>query len=405
MSSPYITHLRLSQGISKYLDLKSHQMILKAHYEVLKHGLQEGNPFIFTEVIMPPEIFHSMGIASLFVESLGSFMASVNMNGKIIKTAEDLGIGADICAYHKSGIGALKSGYIPVPAAFVHSSYWCDDMTKVCEYLSHEYQRPGFIIDLPFGSGPDAVDYVAGQFEKMAQFLSENTKIPFSLEKLKETVRLSNEARQYWVMANRLREEKPCLVYGTDTLRMLPMLLPKFGLPAAVDICRTYYDELLERRKTGVSVVKNGKYRLLWLHFFPFYALPFMRYVEEKLGAVIAFEENTNVYWEPIDEEEPFVGIAKKLMAHTGFGPSERRADAILDFVKRYKIDGVVHFSQICCRPFRGSVSVIREALNSADVPFLELSGDVLDSRNYSEGQLKIRMEAFIEVLQEKNNL
>ncbi len=399
MNSPYVNHLRLSKGISKYMDLKSHQMTLSLHYDMLKEGIGSGKPLIFTEVIMPSEIFHAMDISPLFLESLGSFLASINQNKNIIKEAENMGISADICAYHKCAIGALESGYIPIPQGFVHSSYWCDDMIKVCDYLGYKYNHKPYIIDIPYNMDEDAISYVANQFFEMSNYLSKITNKKLDMERLNEAIKYSNEARKYWVMAQKLREESPCLMYGSDSMQMLPMLLTKLGHEKAVRVLKTFYNELLERREKNSSPVGREKYRLLWLHFFPFYDLKLMNYIEKELGAVIAFEENCSVYWDEIDEKDPFRGLALKLMQQKGLGSSKRRVDGIVDMVKNYKIDGVVHFSQMCCRPFRGSVPAIKEALNEEGVPFLELPGEVLDSRNYAEGQLRIRIEAFIEML------
>lgn len=399
MYSPYVSHMRLAQGMSSYLDLQSHGMTLRLHYKLLEQGMKNQKAFVFSEVIMPSEIFHSMGIPLIFVESFGSFMASLKKCEDLITTAEQEGIGQDICSYHKCSIGALKKGYIPIPGAFVHSSYWCDDMVKVCEYLGTKYQRPSYLIDLPFSDHLHSVNYVAGQFEELAFFLSKEFNCDFNMKRLIEAVKWSNEAREYWVRANKLRETGPCLAYGADIIRMMPMLLPKLGLKEAAEICKCYYEELRRRRDTEYSPVKDGKKRILWLHFLPFYANDFMRYIETELGLVIAFEENTHVYWDPIPEDDPFTGIAKKMMAHTALGPAEKRIKTIKAFIKKYNIDGVVQFSQICCRPYRGSVSLIRNALQEMDVPFIELSGDVLDNRSYSEAQLKIRMEAFSELL------
>nr|WP_297935940.1 2-hydroxyacyl-CoA dehydratase family protein [uncultured Lachnoclostridium sp.] len=400
MNSPYISQFRLTKGISKYLDLQSHQKTLSLHYDLLKNGIEDDSSMILTEVIMPSEIFYAMGLTPIFVESLGSFLASVKMNDKIIKKAENLGVNQDICAYHKCVIGALSDGYIPYPKAFVHSSYWCDDMIKVGDYLASQFKQNVFNIDIPFHYDEDAVDYVANQFEELTHYLEKVTGHTFDMEKLKEAFRYSNEAREYWVKANKLREESPCLMYGSDAMQMLPMLLSKLGHPEAVDVLKTFYEELLYRRENPDCGIGKERFRLLWLHFFPFYDINMMRYIEKELGAVIAFEENCNVYWEELDENEPFRSLAKKIMQHTGFGSASNRVKAIQKFVEQYKIDGVVHFSQTCCRPFRGSVSFIRDALREDGVPFLELSGDVLDSRNYSEGQLKIRIDAFIEMLQ-----
>ena len=42
------------------------------------------------------------------------------------------------------------------------------------------------------------------------------------------------------------------------------------------------------------------------------------------------------------------------------------------------------------------------EGLKEIDVPVLNLEVDVIDTRNFSEGQLRTRLEAFIEMLENR---
>jgi len=41
----------------------------------------------------------------------------------------------------------------------------------------------------------------------------------------------------------------------------------------------------------------------------------------------------------------------------------------------------------------------IADAMGRMGVPFLDLDGDCIDSRNYSEGQTKTRLEGFVELM------
>jgi len=71
----------------------------------------------------------------------------------------------------------------------------------------------------------------------------------------------------------------------------------------------------------------------------------------------------------------------------------------VYDLVKRYKIDGVIHFSQRGCRQSCGGAYIIKDFLQKKGVPMLIMDGDGADYRNYSKGQTRTRIEAFLEML------
>ena len=62
--------------------------------------------------------------------------------------------------------------------------------------------------------------------------------------------------------------------------------------------------------------------------------------------------------------------------------------------------DGVLLIFQFNCRPWATPPLMAKRALKERlDVPVLVVEGDIYDTRNYSAGQLKTRIESFAEVL------
>jgi len=45
---------------------------------------------------------------------------------------------------------------------------------------------------------------------------------------------------------------------------------------------------------------------------------------------------------------------------------------------------------------------MIRDTVAGYGIPFLELDGDCVDPRNYSEGQYRTRIEAFFEIMERR---
>jgi benzoyl-CoA reductase/2-hydroxyglutaryl-CoA dehydratase subunit BcrC/BadD/HgdB len=75
----------------------------------------------------------------------------------------------------------------------------------------------------------------------------------------------------------------------------------------------------------------------------------------------------------------------------------------LLDAVKEYKVDGVVLSFNPSCRLTYVSQTELQKSLEDRGIPTLGLECDMADERTYSEGQVKTRMDAFIERLLARN--
>jgi len=66
---------------------------------------------------------------------------------------------------------------------------------------------------------------------------------------------------------------------------------------------------------------------------------------------------------------------------------------------KDYKIDCAINPCNRGCRQGTGSRGLITEGLKEIGVPVLNLEVDCIDHRTFADGQIKTRMEAFLEML------
>jgi benzoyl-CoA reductase/2-hydroxyglutaryl-CoA dehydratase subunit BcrC/BadD/HgdB len=62
-------------------------------------------------------------------------------------------------------------------------------------------------------------------------------------------------------------------------------------------------------------------------------------------------------------------------------------------------VDGVINPCHWGCRQGTGARGLVTEGLKQIGVPVLNLEVDCADPRNFAEGQLKTRLEAFVEML------
>ena len=52
-----------------------------------------------------------------------------------------------------------------------------------------------------------------------------------------------------------------------------------------------------------------------------------------------------------------------------------------------------------------GGSMLLKESMNKLNIPMLTLDGDAVDRRNSHDGQIKTRLEAFLELINEESKL
>jgi len=137
----------------------------------------------------------------------------------------------------------------------------------------------------------------------------------------------------------------------------------------------------------------------LWLHLKPYFPNRLVSFIEKELGAVIVAEEVNSVFWDELDIRSPWESLARKLMGNYWVGGIEKRLDNIRQIIESHHIDGVIHFSHWGCRQSNGGVRLIKDTVMEYGIPFLNLDGDCIDGRSYSEAQYLTRLEGFMELL------
>lgn len=124
-----------------------------------------------------------------------------------------------------------------------------------------------------------------------------------------------------------------------------------------------------------------------------------MDYLENNHGAVIVFEEANYIYWSEMDPAKPYDSLARRILENPLIGPFPRMLKVTLDLIKKYKIDAVIEFAHWGCRHLNNGSQILREELRARNIPLLVIDSDCLDSRNYSKEQIRTRIDAFLEIL------
>ncbi len=103
-----------------------------------------------------------------------------------------------------------------------------------------------------------------------------------------------------------------------------------------------------------------------------------------------------------MDENDPLRSLAKRMITHPLVGPAERRIKILMQLAKDYKIDGAINPAHLGCRQSSGARALMKDSLQKIGIPLIDLDVDCVDERNFSQGQILTRLEAFMELLTHK---
>ena len=169
------------------------------------------------------------------------------------------------------------------------------------------------------------------------------------------------------------------------------------GTQEFLDLIRFMNEEIAD------CPVFEGK-KILWLHLIPFYQETLKKYFDRNEDYQIIASDIILDYMEEMDAEHPFEALAKKIIRNLYNGSYAYKADAIASLCDRLHPDAVIYFCHWGCKQASGGSILLKEKMQEKQIPTLILDGDGIDKRNSHDGQIKTRLEAFLEMLDEKKN-
>jgi benzoyl-CoA reductase/2-hydroxyglutaryl-CoA dehydratase subunit BcrC/BadD/HgdB len=358
-----------------------------------------GEKVAWCGVCVPFDLLNAIGTTSCFAEFVGAMLASTGTATAPLERAEQAGYAADTCAYHRAVVGAALLGLMPVPDFLVATTSPCSGGLAAIENLARIFGRDLFMLQVPQEETAHAVRFLAGQLEELTHFASAHAGAPLDRERLAAAMEKSNRARALLLEVYGMARRVPTPVSNRD-LANLGIVMPLFlGTDAGIEVAQAYRDELAARVRDGKAGVPGERLRLLWVQNRVQFKTPLVKLLEEEYRAVIVVDELNDVTWEPIDPRDPFPGLARRTISIPLNGPAGRRVARLRRLVEEYRVDGVVHPCHWGCRQGTGIRGLIQQSCQDIGVPVLNLEVDCVDQRSFSEGQLRTRLEAFLEMI------
>lgn len=279
----------------------------------------------------------------------------------------------------------------------------CDGKKKMYELMGKI--KPMHIMNLPQTAvGEESLALWRNEMERFKVFLEEKFNVEITDEKLREAIKLMNKERDVMRRLHKLNAHKPAPLSGTDM--MMAQWLKGFNIDreAGLQLMEQLICELEAMVKEGKSPFTVDAPRIL-LTGCPVGAgsEKVLKIIEEAGGSVVVLENCTGYKSIDIDVDEskdPLTALAEKYLATpcSCMSPNNNRLELIGRLAKEYLVDGVVDLTWQACHTYNIESYTVRSYVREElGLPFIQIETDYSDS---DLGQLKVRLEAFLEAME-----
>jgi benzoyl-CoA reductase/2-hydroxyglutaryl-CoA dehydratase subunit BcrC/BadD/HgdB len=310
----------------------------------------------------------------------------------------------NLCPLIKSSYGFAVTDTCPYFhfADLLIAETTCDGKKKMYELLGEI--KPLHLMQLPQIQDGAALDYWLLELKRVMQRLEQEFGVEITAEKLQEAIRLCNEERRSLQALQDVCRLKPAPISGQDLLTVLHNRGFTVDKRDGIALVDRLTQELVAAARDGQSPFTASTPRILLT------GVPVgigsdkvVRLVEECGGSVVCFE-SCGAYKkvDPVDEEavDPLRAIAERYLRIpcSCMSPNRGRFELVERLAREFQVDGVIDLTWQGCHTYNiESYSLKKHLQERSGMPFLQIETDYSES---DSGQLKVRIEAFLEILQ-----
>ncbi len=315
----------------------------------------------------------------------------------------------NICPLVKSTLGLSFSRtcpYAPIKDMAVGETT-CDAKKKTWDVLSKKVNF--HVMEVPQKKDAKDKELWHGEILNFKNRLEELTGKKLESEKLSKTIQLMNRKRRAIANLHSLRKGGMLPISGMDSLVIMQAALNDEPERFCQKL-EQLNEELGKRIKNGASIADKKAKRVMISGCPSVIGNWKVHHLIESAGAVIVCDETCTGtrYFENLVAEGNG-NLAHQLKAISDryleiscscFSPNVERMSNVLRLAKEYQVDGVVQYILQYCHTYNVEAINIASALKKEGIPNIKIETD------YSEedvGQLKTRLEAFLEGIESKN--
>lgn len=371
---------------------------------------------------MPPmngaiEVFRAMDIMPVMPENWSPVCAATGLAPECMEAAERMGYSRDLCGYLRNALGYIHEGMkrtdqplggLPSPDLIIAFGGGCIPAMKIFQAFAEHFRVPTYIADgpqiPPEEINDETISFAADRFRDFIRWLEEQTGKKLDMDRLREVVRLSDRACELW---DEIMDYRRCVPtpFSAAEIGVMFVMVVLPGTEDAVDFLEKFKHEVRERAEKGIGCVPEERFRLFWDNIPLWYNMGIFNYFE-KWGAVVVAETYSAAWSIRLDWENPIESLARKsilsfpLVSNVSL---KKRIDMVVDACRKYKIDGAILHSNKSCKPISlGQMDIRRVLMDELEVPSVMFEADHMDVRNWSDAQVKNRLDAFMDMLEQR---
>ena len=397
-------------------------------YNAIALAKKEGKYIGWMGAGVPPELIWPFNIAPVFGEP---FSATCNFFPEFttacLRAADKAGYYRDLCGYSRTFIGCVLQGRspfgaFPAPDFIANIKLNCTSHFQWWLTASRLTNRIPFFVDTPYvGDGIEEyhIEFFMHQLENFIHFLEESTHAKLEEESLIKSVIYAQEATQLW---DEILEYCKTIPSPIEFKSLLTLMVPSVlfrGTPEAVKFYQKLKAEMAQRVTNQISGIPNEKHRLIWFNVPLWYNLGMFHQLG-KVGATCVVSPYTSMWgnlsrclkkekhlsfsWPPTNKQEALRFLAISWLEKSTFNDFELQFALFRWMIEEYHIDGIIAHSNRGCKGIEsnGMLGILNWVQRHYNLPILVFEANSSDPEEFSQGQFKVRLEAFLEVLDQK---
>lgn len=408
----------LQASIKRLASAREAYQWVKTGYANAHRAKAEGRPVAWVMFGVPLEILFTMGITPLFPENYGALCAAKRVAYLFCEAAEKSGYNKQICSYARTVMGQVlhpgavadpPAGGLAMPDLLIAPTVICDLRQKWFEDMSRRFNIPVFYMGLPDNDSTwqegrpakDLVDLFVSETRDLIEFLEMTTRRKFNEEDFIRRWHWANETWDLRMEIQELRKNRPAPMGSSDYFSTIYPAMTMLGTREALCFYEKMLAEVKDRVANRRGIVPQEKFRLMWCGIPNWFNLGLLNYCE-SFGGVMAMETNYQAL-PRLRSDDPYEDLALRYFSKYRSIGVDSQVGMALEYAREYHIDGVVLSYTQSCRPFYIFQAEARNRLQEElGIPCLMLESDMADERAYSEGQVRTRMDAFLEMVMRK---
>lgn len=276
----------------------------------------------------------------------------------------------------------------------------CDAKKKMYELLGEI--KDTHVMQLPHSKNDFSMALWKNELVELVKKLEEKFEVKITEDKIKKAIKLCNEERKAIKEFFNLAKLNPSPIKGSDMHEALHSSNFKFDRELYINEIKSLTNSLKEKYDKGETPFKKGTPRIL-ITGCPTGGLvdKIVKQLEDAGSSVVCFENcvGTKNFEMLVDEDkEPIDAIAERYLniPCSIMTPNDDRMNRIKEYIKDYSVDGVVDVTLTACHTYAIETEKVRRAVESCGKSYLAIETNYSNS---DAGQLKTRLEAFVEML------